>query len=1465
VYGFCLCELFVTTLTTNRWRKSMKYQNRKISLVGYYWPVVLTVVMLIMAVPGIAAAGGREYTTDADFAEGVLVGVEYEAVPDQLQLSEKHVTLPFIWVPNNNGTVSKVHTETGNELGRYWIQPPNLPIPGNGSPSRTTVDLEGNCWVGNRCAGTVVKIGLYEAGNWIDRNGDSICQTSQDTNGDGDITGDELLPWGEDECVLYEVVLIPGREGTYAPGTYAASPPPTWQPTGGVLIGALRFDGTGHYMVDDDAEVYLNGLDALTVAMWIKSDLTNTDKGFIDCEDPDGGDNIITMRYDAAGSTYGGTNLMKMAVTSTGGEQQLESSSNVQTTEWQHVAMTWSSGEVIKFYINGVEDTLAGRHSGMVGTTTGVTKLIIGKGGKDAGSTGWDGLIDDIRIYNDALNEAAILVVMEGGELELPKIAWNPSPADGTKGVPIDVTLSWLSGEYAASHDVYFGTTSPGTFQGNQTDTTFDPGTLEWNTTYYWQIVEVNEAHPDSPWPGNVWSFTTPREGMGTILREVWLGIGGTSISDLTSSPDYPDNPTFRDELTTFEAPTNWTDYYGTRIHGYLHPETDGSYTFWIASDDASELWLSTDSDPANAVLIANVPGWTSSRQWDKYPAEQQSASIPLIGGNKYYIMALQKEHGGGDNLAVAWEESDWLTREVISGYYLSPYSAIPDDVVMLANSMSEFSGTQGQDNWYYGYYDGDGPAPYSNDDFEELPQYGGGQWYIDGSLYWTFLWDAGGHPNGSVTSGGRQPMEHWVVRRWVSEVTGPITIMGTLAKIQTNAGDGITGYILIDGQVVWSQYIAYNDAAGVTYSIVVDVDMGSLVDFAIAPNTSDWADGTRFTALIFGEDDGVEEPYQSVSSWELLAHWKLDESSGITASDSSGNSNHGTLMGGYDISLYDNDSWSTSPRGLAIDADNNLWAGTWSTMTYYYIRGSDGQILRSVDVSSVNHTAYGAVIDKNGILWSSGQNKNHILRLDPTTNSISVIYPGHYVYGLGVDYLGHLFASGWHDNRLTRINIETDAIEWSETYPELYHSKGVACTGDNDVWVVSQFSGNLYRYANDGGWKATIYVGNGPTGVAVDAAGKVWACNRYDEYIKRIDPATNTVDLEKQIIGSGGHYSYSDMTGIIARTITTRIGTWTVIYDAGEDTPWGTVLWTGDEPVGTSITVKVRSSSDQSTWSAWETAETGMDLQQTPCARYLQIETTLQIFEGDVSPVLYDLTVLPSYAAVTYDGDTLVSTSSAPTATAELIATLRDEGGEPFVIDGIEVTFTLSADSIIDDIVVVAVSEGGVAVAETPPLEPDIYSIDVTVECASASALLVVYNPDGGFATGGGWIVPEDDGLNTHPNARANFGFNAKYKQDSPTGHIEFRYSDGYIDLKSSSIEQLVITGGKIVQFKGWASVNKEQGHWFFVKAIDNGEPGSNDTFDIKVWAPGVSEEGDPTERAGGVLQGGNIIVHTK
>jgi hypothetical protein len=250
----------------------------------------------------------------------------------------------------------------------------------------------------------------------------------------------------------------------------------------------------------------------------------------------------------------------------------------------------------------------------------------------------------------------------------------------------------------------------------------------------------------------------------------------------------------------------------------------------------------------------------------------------------------------------------------------------------------------------------------------------------------------------------------------------------------------------------------------------------------------------------------------------------------------------------------------------------------------------------------------------------------------------------------------------------------------------------------------------------------------------------------------------------------------------------------------------------------------------------------------------------------GNKSATSATFTIEDPTTEVTYDGDMLLSTAGSPTVNTNLVATLRGSSGNLLDIDGEQVTFTLNAEGVAT-VVATAYSQDGVATV-VQALEPAIYAVRVTLGCSglTVQAFLVVFNPQGGFATGGGWILPVNDGENTHPNNRANFGFNAKYKDSNPTGNLEFRYSDGYIDLKSTLIDQLVITGGRIVQFKGQALVNRQQGCRFFVKAIDNGEPGTNDTFEIKVWASGTDPESNsPFERAAGVLKGGNIQVHIK
>jgi hypothetical protein len=181
---------------------------------------------------------------------------------------------------------------------------------------------------------------------------------------------------------------------------------------------------------------------------------------------------------------------------------------------WHHVAGTWD-GLTQRLYIDGVE-IASQTPGGVLGDTSSVVV--------SSGDEPLNGMLDEIRIYSRALMEQEIKGVMLGGGTEYP-FASTPNPEDGAVHEDTWASLSWRAGDFAVSHDVYFGDNfddvnsgAESTFQGNQTLTEFTigfpgfpyPDGLVPGTTYYWRIDEVNDADPNSPWKGPVWSFSIP-------------------------------------------------------------------------------------------------------------------------------------------------------------------------------------------------------------------------------------------------------------------------------------------------------------------------------------------------------------------------------------------------------------------------------------------------------------------------------------------------------------------------------------------------------------------------------------------------------------------------------------------------------------------------------------------------------------------------------------------------------------------------------------------------------------------------------------------------------------------------------------------------------------------------------------------------------------------------------------------
>jgi streptogramin lyase len=150
----------------------------------------------------IGPVGSEQFALDEENSSALA-----ETPDGFLELDDESVSLAFIWIANSGeGTVSKLDTITGQELGRYTVC---------NNPSRTSVDLYGDVWVACRSDGGVSKIHVYE-NNCIDKNQNGQIETSRDNNGDGKISGGEMLAKGSDECVRF--ITYPGGSCQRAAG-----------------------------------------------------------------------------------------------------------------------------------------------------------------------------------------------------------------------------------------------------------------------------------------------------------------------------------------------------------------------------------------------------------------------------------------------------------------------------------------------------------------------------------------------------------------------------------------------------------------------------------------------------------------------------------------------------------------------------------------------------------------------------------------------------------------------------------------------------------------------------------------------------------------------------------------------------------------------------------------------------------------------------------------------------------------------------------------------------------------------------------------------------------------------------------------------------------------------------------------------------------------------------------------------
>jgi len=312
-------------------------------------------------------------------------------------------------------------------------------------------------------------------------------------------------------------------------------------------------------------------------------------------------------------------------------------------TEWYHLTFTFDgTTRELKGYLNGELKVSkiceAGRS---INPNTNDLRM-----GHVGSAEPFVGMLDEVAVWNHVLTEDEILAVIEGHMGGANPYAFRPDPSDGAMHEDTWITLSWKPGAFAVSHDVYMGDNFDDvndglgdTFRGSQdvdllyyvagfTGYAYPDGLVN-GTTYYWRIDEVNEADPNSPWKGDVWSFTVPP-------RKAYEPVPANGAKFIDSS-----------------VTLSWTGGFGVKLHYVYFGEdydtvanaTDGEqHIFTEYSPDSLEsektyYWRVDESDGVNT-YTGDV--WSFKTMPD----------IPIADPN---LVAWWKLDEGSGNTALDW------------------------------------------------------------------------------------------------------------------------------------------------------------------------------------------------------------------------------------------------------------------------------------------------------------------------------------------------------------------------------------------------------------------------------------------------------------------------------------------------------------------------------------------------------------------------------------------------------------------------------------------------------------------------------------------------------------------------------------------------------------------------------------------------------------------------------------------
>jgi len=279
----------------------------------------------------------------------------------------------------------------------------------------------------------------------------------------------------------------------------------------GQLGGAIQFNGSNSYVAAP--HIPFNSR-SFTIAMWINPVLYTAQQVIFGQVQTGSANLSMHFRIGGPAGTAPAPGAVRMGFYS----NDLSTAAGlIQDNTWYHLTFWYDfPNQTRRIYINGVQQ--AQDNGAPYLGTSGETRI-----GQWNNNQWFRGIIDDVQIYDEPLTENQILAAMRG--IKGYPTASRPVPPDGATVGETWVSLTWKAGDFAVSHDVYLGDNfedvnagTGDTFRGNLATTSLFtgfpgfvyPDGLVLGTTYYWRIDEVNDADPNSPWKGEIWSFSVP-------------------------------------------------------------------------------------------------------------------------------------------------------------------------------------------------------------------------------------------------------------------------------------------------------------------------------------------------------------------------------------------------------------------------------------------------------------------------------------------------------------------------------------------------------------------------------------------------------------------------------------------------------------------------------------------------------------------------------------------------------------------------------------------------------------------------------------------------------------------------------------------------------------------------------------------------------------------------------------------